>query len=171
MVEPAVRGVAELVHRLGGGALVLGLALAGCSTETSAPAPLDSPYSSSAPGESLIETSRTSAAAPAQFRDREPLPDCGDVVFQQGEPEWPADVVTCLNTAGGADGPGAETAVQRPTVEGDPIITYYRVGAGIDGIEIYTDATQDLLGSRTWEYRTCTDSAEFDGAGPLCERG
>ncbi|MBZ2196511.1 hypothetical protein [Occultella gossypii] len=173
-------------HRLGiwvlgvPAAAVVGFVLGGCGVATSGPAPIDSPYSASeptdpavssaAPESSVIGASRTSDAAPPEFRDREPLPGCGDVVFEQGAFVWPADVVTCLNAAGGPDGPGAEVAVQGPTTEGDPIVTYYRVGAGIDGVEIFTDATQDRYGSGTWGYRTCADTAEFDEAGPLCER-
>ncbi|WP_154795264.1 hypothetical protein [Occultella kanbiaonis] len=161
-------------------AAVVGIGLAGCGVESSGPSPIDAPYATSGPTDSadpspapegsVIEASRSSDAAPPEFREREPLPSCGDVVFEQGAFDWPDGVVACLNAAGGPDGAGAEVAVQGPTTEGDPIVTYYRVGAGIDGVEIFTDATQDRFGPRTWDQGTCAGTAEFDAVGPLCAR-
>lgn len=63
---------------------------------------------------------------------------------------------SCLDAAGTA---GAELAVTAPTIEGDPTTTYYRVGPGIDGLELFHDATQDRFGSGAWHHEFCPRTA------------
>src|SRR5207253_11469017 len=67
-----------------------------------------------------------------------PYPPCPDVLLLQGE-EIPDDAVACIEHAGPE---GAELAVVRPTTEGDPYVMFYRVGHGIQGLEIWEDATR-----------------------------
>ncbi len=76
------------------------------------------------------------------FADRSPLALCGEVELAHGE-QVPVDAWACLDDAFGT---GAELVVTAPTTEGDPVVTYYRVGPGIDGLEILTDASGDRYG-------------------------
>ncbi|WP_448061717.1 hypothetical protein [Cellulomonas hominis] len=46
-------------------------------------------------------------------------------------------------------GTGAELVVTAPTTEGDPVVTFSRVGPGIDGLEILTNASGDRFGGGT----------------------
>ncbi|WP_024286487.1 hypothetical protein [Cellulomonas sp. KRMCY2] len=86
----------------------------------------------------------TSADAPATPADllsqRDELPSCGVLELDQGEvvPEAAWD---CLDEGSEA---GAELVVSMPTTEGDPIVTYYRVGAGIEGLELFIDNSADV---------------------------
>lgn len=98
----------------------------------------------------LIDRSRTSSDAPAEFKDREPLASCGDLELGQGEP-IPKAAFDCLNDAHDT---GAELVVAMPTTEGDPIVTYYRVGPDIIGMDVFTDATLDAYGG-TWYVQHC----------------
>lgn len=70
---------------------------------------------------------------------RAPLTSCGTVDLGQGE-AVPETAWDCLDQATDA---GAELVVSTPTTEGDPIVTYYRVGPGIDGLEVYVDNRAD----------------------------
>ncbi|BDZ41632.1 hypothetical protein GCM10025865_09310 [Paraoerskovia sediminicola] len=92
--------------------------------------------------------------ARAAFEDRPVLPSCGELNLSQGEEE-PASARECLDEAGTA---GAELTVTSPTTEGDPITTYFRVGPGIDGMEMWVDATQDAYGSGEWELWRCPET-------------
>jgi hypothetical protein len=93
------------------------------------------------------------------FADRDTLPTCGEVTARpdlgDGEPKAElTEAFACLDAAS-AQGDGAELIVRYLTVEGDPIVEYHRVGPGIDGLEIYVDATQDTYGDQIWSYRSC----------------
>ncbi len=84
-------------------------------------------------------------AAKDAFDDRETLPSCGTFTVERSEP--PTDAVRCLaNAVGGTR--GAELAVTRLTVEGDPYTTYYRAIPGQDDVEVFTDNTKDSYGRR-----------------------
>ena len=80
---------------------------------------------------------------------------CGSLQLQQDE-ELEVDGKTelaCLESAL-ASRRGAELTVRRPTTEGDPVTTYYRVTA--DGsTEVYTDSTQDAFSDRKWSFASC----------------
>jgi len=101
------------------------------------------------------------------FDQREPLASCGEVTADSATGPSDPDVVAearaardagfaCLDAA--AAGEGAELVVTSTTVEGDPIVEYHRVGPTIDGLEIYTDGTQDTFGEQVWTYRSCPDT-------------
>lgn len=85
------------------------------------------------------------------FDNRPVLRDCGATVLAQGDPiELPDAVRDCLAQQG-----GGEAMLETPTDEGDPIQRWYRVGPGIEGVEYYTDNTQDSNGDRVWTYTSC----------------
>ncbi|MDQ3900138.1 MAG: hypothetical protein M3319_06700 [Actinomycetota bacterium] len=93
----------------------------------------------------------TKPREPAEFSERGMLPSCGQITLDQGE-QIPADTLRCLDDAFDT---GAELAVTFPTVEGDPIVRYYRVGPGIDGLEIFDDTSQDRFGAGRWNHMLC----------------
>ena len=100
-----------------------GLLVAGACATTGSQPPADGvPTPSGARGAG-------DAVAPAAFVGREPLQSCGDVRLDQGE-SVPDDLYRCLDEAAAT---GAELVVTMPTTEGDPIVSYYRVGPQIDG--------------------------------------
>ncbi|MGW8567719.1 hypothetical protein [Isoptericola sp. NPDC055881] len=111
------------------------------------------------------------------FAERAPLASCGDVTTRPGRDEGAptaelAEGYACLDAA--AAGEGAELVVRFLTVEGDPVVQYWRTGPGIDGLEGYTDGTQDRFGAGLWTYQACPENvtaAEPRGceAGPLVE--
>ncbi|MBN0041792.1 hypothetical protein JN535_16650 [Cellulosimicrobium cellulans] len=124
---------------------VLGLlVVAGCAT-TGTPAPADD--ASTSPGADVVGE----AAPPSAFVNRDPLDSCGDLRLDQGE-SVPDDAYRCLDDAAAT---GAELVVTLPTTEGDPIVNYYRVGPGIEGLEIFVDATRDTYGSGQWAHLRC----------------
>jgi hypothetical protein len=103
-----------------------------------------------------IGASRTAPDAPPAFQDREPLPSCGEVELDQGE-AIPQRAIDCMVDAMAT---GAELAVLQPTIEGDPLVSYYRVGPGINGIEIFTDGTLDTFGGGWW-HQQCADAQDI----------
>ncbi|ROS31453.1 hypothetical protein [Cellulomonas sp. PhB150] len=102
-------------------------------------------------------TACTGPGEPAFVSDRPSLEPCGTVTLGQGE-TVPTEAWTCFDAAAAT---GAELVVSRPTTEGDPIVTYYRAGPGITGVEVLTDTTADAFGPRTWTHELC---ARMDGA-------
>ena len=95
----------------------------------------------------------------AQWEDRDALPSCGSVVLSQGESlrgDAPFEVA-CLRE-GLESGNGAELVVQAPTVEGDPIQSYYRVTPR-GATELYEDATKDAFGDGEWHFTHCETPA------------
>ena len=89
---------------------------------------------------------------PEAFSDRSSLPPCGEVRVDHELPEGPE--VDCFDEALQAER-GAELVVRSSTVEGDEITTYHRAVPGRQGLEYWLDATQDALGSGTWELVRC----------------
>lgn len=59
---------------------------------------------------------------------------------------------------------GAELVVSRPTTEGDPIVTRYRVGPDVVGVEVVVDTTADRFGPQQVSRADC---AGFDAAHEL----
>ena len=98
-----------------------------------------------------LAESKRSGKAPAAFTNREALFSCGEFVLGQGE-TLPPEAWDCLAERLET---GAEIVLAQPTTEGDPIITYYRVGPGIDGMEYFTDPTFDTWGADAWEHMLC----------------
>lgn len=97
--------------------------------------------------------SPTETEAPQAFLEREPLASCGEFTLEQGE-QNPAGAMECLNAAIGAG--GAELVVTGPTVEGDPIITWYRA-LPTGGMETWSDVRRDKFAGEgvSWHYRLC----------------
>ncbi|WP_456826845.1 hypothetical protein [Cellulomonas sp. P5_E12] len=94
---------------------------------------------------------------PESFASRAALPSCGELEIAQGE-TIPAEAWQCLDEADARA--GAELVVTSPTTEGDPITTYFRVGPGIDGLEVFTDSSQDAFGGDgpAWTHQVCPDT-------------
>lgn len=111
------------------------------------------PTATTTPAGSDLAASVAAASpdAPAAFRDRTPFTSCGTVQLQQGDP-IPATRIACL--VGGTTA-GRELVVTSPTTDGDPIVRYFRVGPGISGVQLFTDATADPNGGG-WSRTTCT---------------
>jgi len=90
-----------------------------------------------------------------QWEDRASLASCGEVTLEQGERlklEGRSEF-ECLRAAF-TSGSGAELKVQSPTVEGDPVTSYYRVTpAGTT--EVYVDSTQDGFSDQKWSFADC----------------
>ncbi len=99
-------------------------------------------------------TPQVAQETPTPFASLPTLPSCGNVDVTQGE-SAPSNVWACLDAAGPA---GAELIVGLPTSEGDLIRTFYRVGSGIVGVEIWTDGTADRFGPQTWTHQLCPDT-------------
>jgi hypothetical protein len=89
---------------------------------------------------------------PTAFEERPPLMSCGTVTVAHAEPAGPE--VDCFAEAI-EDGRAAELVVRGTTIEGDPVVDYYRTVPGTPGIEVFHDATQDAFGSGTWEHYRC----------------
>ena len=92
-----------------------------------------------------------------RWEDRAGLPDCGSVVLSQGESlkrDAPSELA-CLRD-GHTSGEGAELKVQWPTVEGDPIFTWYRALPSGE-TESYVDSTEDAWGDGGWSFSSCED--------------
>ena len=88
------------------------------------------------------------------FRERPVLASCGEIRLDQGE-TVPGEAWACMEAALST---GAELVVDMPTTEGDPIVTYYRVGPSIEGLEVFRDTTQDEFGPRAWSHELCPDT-------------
>ncbi len=83
---------------------------------------------------------------------RTPLPSCGSETTTQ-DSGFNVEGRRCFWDAYLAGRP-AEFVSTRPSIEGDPITTIYRV-LGPGRIEVWIDATKDRFGSGTWEKLTC----------------
>ena len=103
-------------------------------------------------------------APPQSFASRPALPSCGELQIAQGE-RVPDDAWECLDQA--VAGGGAELVVTSPTTEGDPTTTYYRVGPGIDHLELFIDVSQDAYrgDGPAWSHQVCPDT--LTAAAPL----
>ncbi|WP_205708572.1 hypothetical protein [Kineococcus siccus] len=99
-----------------------------------------------------------SEQAPPAFRERSALPQCPPITLSQGQ-TVPADLEECLLSAD-AQREGAEVVVTSPTIEGDPIKTYFRALPG-GGLEVFTDSTADSFGSEAWSHIRCADVASL----------
>ena len=98
-----------------------------------------------------LRQSKESGAAPEAFVNRTPLFSCGEFVLGQGAP-MPRGGWDCLAEHVET---GAELVEVTPTVVGDPVIRYYRVGPGIDGLEYFADPTFDKFGASSWTHLVC----------------
>jgi hypothetical protein len=106
-------------------------------------------------------TADISANAPAAVANRIPVPPCGSEhsgLADSGNLEGRA----CFWTAYQEHRP-AEFISTRPTTEGDPITTIYRVLPG-GSVELFIDSTQDTWGSGKWAHATCRTLSPQVGA-------
>ncbi len=101
-------------------------------------------------GCSSTRWARSSVAT--EVAHRSTLPSCGQEVTTQ-DSGFDLEGRRCFWDAYLAGRP-AEFISTRPSVEGDPITTIYRVLAP-GHAEVFTDATKDRFGSGGWEKRTC----------------
>lgn len=92
------------------------------------------------------------SSAPDAFRNRPALPLCPDVVLDQGK-RLGSEALECLER--GYAGNGAELAVASPTVEGDMVVSHYRITPNAPALQIFHDATGDKFGSGEWTAASC----------------
>lgn len=106
-----------------------------------------------------------------RFLDRAELPSCGEVVIDQGERvrlDPDLEPVRCLTTAMGQQ-TSAELRLQYLTVEGEPIIRYYR--ALSDGpFEMYINSTADSYTNVGWTYIYCPHAIDLGNRGDCTSR-
>jgi hypothetical protein len=100
----------------------------------------------------VIDESRADSSAPDAFRNRAALPLCPDVLLDQGK-KLGSEALECLERGYGAE--GAELAVAKPTVEGDMVVSHFRVNPHAPSLQIFFDATRDKFGSGTWTGSSC----------------
>lgn len=81
----------------------------------------------------------------------------------------PISAIRCMESAA-IDGNGAELAVSRPTTEGDTIVSYFRLGPGIEGMDVFVDGTADSFGPGTWTYQHCRSAVSISEVG-TCTMG
>ena len=96
---------------------------------------------------------------PAAVTNRSALPVCGIEKAGQGGP-WNDTGRACFWKAY-QDRRPAEFISTRPTTEGDPITTIYRVLPG-GAVEIFIDSTQDKFGDGRWDRLACRTLAAFE---------
>lgn len=94
------------------------------------------------------------ADLPRAFALRAPLPSCGTYKLVQGEQRVPAAGIRCLLAAVGGS-KGGELGVSRPSIEGAPIVAWYRAVPDSDRIEVFRDPTADPYRPGQWTYETC----------------
>lgn len=141
---------------LAGGMVLAVLLLSGCASNSPGPG-----SGGDGPAATPDAVPSSEADVSADFTNRPELPSCGAVELDQGE-TIPQDALDCL-AAAGAGTAGAELVVTAPTVEGDPIVSYYRALPD-GGIEVFVDMTKDSFGGG-WAYDLCADATGIDEAG------
>lgn len=100
----------------------------------------------------------TPAFVPASIAPGET--DCGTFPLDQGQ-GLPETAMQCIISAA-AQGRQARLQEKRPTVEGDPIFTSYRVKAA-GAVEVTRDTTHDKFGNHGIVVESCT--------GPYADHG
>lgn len=104
----------------------------------------------------LFEKARRLPGAPAKVRNPANRITCGAAVLDQGG-VVPQESLDCLTRFAGVD--DVEFQLSRPTVEGDPIISFVIGTEGSDEFEIYTTSHWDKYGKDEWRHTTCPISA------------
>jgi hypothetical protein len=92
-----------------------------------------------------------STAQPQWVVNRQPLPSCGEEVVERGDTD--VEARQCLLDAFRA-GTGGELITTQLIGENGQITRYLRVHEN-GTIEVFIDATQNPVGSGTWERETC----------------
>ncbi|MFD6197456.1 hypothetical protein ACFWE3_12200 [Mycobacteriaceae bacterium NPDC060252] len=95
---------------------------------------------------------RRPAPPPTSFTQRAALPNCG--THKHFREELPAAQRDCMNN-GRSSGLGGELTVVQPTIEGDPITTYYRVFSPDQRVEVFVDSSTDRFGNSGWSHFFC----------------
>jgi hypothetical protein len=101
----------------------------------------------------LLLTACSGVDAKHDFDERRSLPSCGSFAAGPSKPP-PASVWACFSQAR-QHGKPAELVISQRSVEGDPIVTYYRTVPGQEGIETFTDYTKDAYGGGGWTHAVC----------------
>jgi len=99
--------------------------------------------------EDLLAQSSSSSDAPRAFSKRTPLEPCGP--FESSQAEAPEELFDCLNSAASN---GTEAVLVSYTVEGDPLVRYYRWVPGGEHVEVFTDGSFDNYGG-SWSLSVC----------------
>lgn len=101
----------------------------------------------------------SAVSVPDAVANRSQLPSCGEE--RRSQTEAPnIEMRQCLLSAYN-DGRAAELVSTRPTVEGDPITTYYRVWPNATtAVEVFQDASRDRYAADAWTRTTCAHIAE-----------
>ncbi|ALR10685.1 hypothetical protein MYCSP_03530 [Mycobacteroides saopaulense] len=109
---------------------------------------------------------RKPAPPPASFTQRASLPSCGTHIhFRESLPAAQRD---CMNH-GRASGAGGELTVVQPTIEGDPITTYYRVFSPDQRVEVFVDSSADRFGNFGWSHFFCWSAPLNYPPDPSCD--
>jgi hypothetical protein len=113
----------------------------------------------------LLMATLTACTGPAAAPKAQPSPTPGEIecgVFElKQRQELPEAAMRCIIDAA-AQGRQARLQETRPTIEGDPIVTWYRVGP-TGAVEVTRDTTKDKFGNRGIVTESCT--------GPAAEHG
>ena len=98
-----------------------------------------------------------------QWQSRDEYSGCGDVELTQGHQikTQAKEQIECMRSALEA-GESAELKVTAPTVEGDPVRTYYRLTPK-GALEVYVDSTDDSFGSQDWSFTECDTATWLPG--------
>jgi hypothetical protein len=109
----------------------------------------------------IAATAGGCSAAATEVAHREPLPSYGREVISQ---RMGYDVEGRRRFwAAYQAGQPAEFTSTRPSVEGDPVTTIYRV-LGPGRVEVFVDATHDRFGSGRWEKYACKGLRKVEGS-------
>jgi hypothetical protein len=114
--------------------------------------PAPPPESVVALADPVVSSPRPDGGQEAKFRNRAVLPLCHDVVLGQGEKTGP-EALECLERGYGAE--GAELAAATPTVEGDMLVSYFRIMPGAAALQVFHDSTREKFGSGRWKESSC----------------
>ncbi len=98
---------------------------------------------------------------------RRRMPSCGAFVASPGGLTAEDEAVRDCFLAAFRAGEQKEVVVTQATVEGDPIVTIYRV-LGPDDVELFVDSTADRFAAVPMEHRRCRTLAE-SGNGLLAD--
>jgi hypothetical protein len=133
----------------------MALVLTGCSP--SPDPPTDGP---SLPNSAARLQAPPIAGAPPDVAGRGALPPCGQEVITQYS-GFDTQGRLCF-WAAYLGGRPAEFISTRPTIEGDPATSVYRI-SGPGHVEVFIDSTRDKFGSRTWTRLICRTLSPIDG--------
>jgi len=94
---------------------------------------------------------------------RRPMPSCGAYEAPLGEPSAEDRAIRDCFLAAFREGREAEVAITVTSLEGDPIITIYRV-LGPSDVELFVDASADTFSPVKTYHQRCTAVAEGGSA-------